>query len=114
MSNMNRKETSILFKAQTRMLPIKNNCRTKYKDLIRRGCKAENETEQHVLQMCKEIHKNNNIKVDTTDYFSEDIEVLKKTAQNIQFILQRIEQSDVPTAQQSLSVQPGTRDTARQ
>jgi hypothetical protein len=80
MSNMNRNETSILFKAQTRMLPIKNNYRTKYKDLVCRGCKAENETQQHVLQMCKEIHKNNNIKVYPTDYFSEDIEVLTKNS----------------------------------
>ena len=96
------------------MLPIKNNYQTKHKDLICKGCKAENETQQHVLQTCKEIHKNNNTKVDPTDYFSEDIEVLKKTAQNLQVILQRIEQSDIPTAQQIPSVQPGTRDTTRQ
>ena len=49
------------------MLPIKNNYRTKYKDLICRGCKAENETQQHVLQTCKEIHKNNKTKNNLID-----------------------------------------------
>ena len=90
------------------MLPIKNNYRTKYKDLICRGCKADSETQQHVA-----IHKDNNTKVDPTDYFTDDLNVLKKAAQNIQFILQRIEQSDVPSAHPSLIVQPGIRAHTR-
>ena len=108
---MNRNDTSTIFKAQTRMLPIKNNYKTKYKDLICRGCKAESETQQHVLQECVAIH--NDTKVDPTDYFTEDLNVLKKAAQNIQFVLQRIQQSDVPSAHPSLMVKPGTRAHTR-
>ena len=75
---MNRNDTSIIFKAQTRMLPIKNNYKTKYNDLICRVCKANSETQQHVLQECIEIHKNNDTKVEPSEYFSDDLQVLKK------------------------------------
>ena len=90
------------------MLPINNNYRTKYNYIICRGCKAEKETQPHVLQECKEIPKSSNTKVEEEKFVSEDVEVLTKAAKNIQFILNRIEQSDVPTDPSSLSVQPGT------
>ena len=95
------------------MLQIKNNYQTKYNDIICRGCKAENETQQHVLQECKEIHKSNNTKVEEEKFFSEDVEVLKKAAKNIKFILKWIEQSDVPTGSSSLPVKPGIRANAQ-
>ena len=44
MSKMNRNDTSTIFKARTRMLQIKNNYKTKYKDILCRGCKADSET----------------------------------------------------------------------
>ena len=93
------------------MLRVKNNYKSKYQDLKCRGCKAENETQQHVLQEFKEIHKDDETKVKPSNYFSDDIQILKKTVTNIQFILHRIEQSDVLTAAQlSPTVQPGIRD----
>jgi len=111
MTKMSRDETSLIFKARSRMLPVKNNYKSKYRDLKCRGCKAETETQQHALQDCNEIHKNEEKKVKPSDYFSDDIHVLQKTATNIQFILHRIEQSDIPsTAQLSPTVQPGIRD----
>ena len=95
------------------MLPIKNNYKSKYKDLICRGCKADSETQQHVLQECVAIHKSNDTKVKPTDYFTDDLKVLKKVVHNIQLAIQRIEQSDMPTAPPNLTVQPGIRANTR-
>ena len=48
------------------------------------GCKAENETQQHVLQECKEIHKDDETKVKPSDYFS-DIQTLIEPTPGSQF-----------------------------
>ena len=77
-SKLNREQASTIFKARTRMLPVKNNYRGQYKDNICRGCKAEIETQQHVLENCQNIHKNNEIKVPSSQYFTEDIHTLKR------------------------------------
>ena len=61
MSNLNRDQASIIFKARVRMLPVKNNYRSQHKHNICWGCKAEPENQQHVLEICREIHKNNDI-----------------------------------------------------
>ena len=68
MTILNRDQVSIIFKARTRMLPVQNNFRNQHKDNMCRGCKAEIETQQHVLQFCKEIHKSDSTKVEPTHY----------------------------------------------
>jgi hypothetical protein len=49
LSTLNRFQASHIFKARTRMIPVKNNFRNQYKDMLCRGCKAEIETQDHVL-----------------------------------------------------------------
>ena len=95
------------------MLPVKNNFRNKYKDIICRGCKAEIETQQHVLENCPEIHKDNTSIVLITHYFTEDIQTLKKASKNILLILERLVQSDVPIALTSNDARPGIRTRTR-
>ena len=109
LSKLNREQTSTIFKARTRMLPVKNNFRGQYKDNICRGCKAEIETQQHVLENCRNIHKNNEIKVPNSPYFTEDIQTLNKASKNIMLILEILAQSDVTNAPPGNSPRPGIR-----
>ena len=113
MSNLNREQTSTIFKARTRMLPVKNNYRNQHKDNICRGCKAERETQQHVLQYCKQIHKNDTTKVPSSHYFTEDIQTLTKASENILLILEGLVQSDVQDALTGINAQPGIRTHTR-
>jgi hypothetical protein len=112
-TSMNRYQTSIIFKARTRMIPVKNNFRNQYKDTICRGCKAETETQEHILTECGQLHKDQTTKVENEDYFSEDINTLRKTPTNIQTILDRIEQSDVPSGLTTHKVPPGIQTHTR-
>jgi hypothetical protein len=80
---LNRFEVSIIFKARTRMLDTKNNFRGKYTDIKCRACGIEKETQEHVLERCPNIHKDENNRVTTQDIFSEDVEELKRTAKKI-------------------------------
>ncbi len=49
MSKLTRKQVSILFKARTRMLDVKNNFRNKYRDEFCRGCGTIPETQKNML-----------------------------------------------------------------
>jgi hypothetical protein len=89
------------------VLPEKNNFRNQYKDTICRGCNAELETQDHVLNECAIIHIDQETKVQKEDFFSEDINTLKKAAHNIQTILNRIEQSDEPSGLTNHKGRPG-------
>ena len=113
MSKLNRTQTSSIFKARTRMLPVKNNYRCQYKDNICRGCKAETETQQHVLENCRGIHSNNETKVPASHYFTEDVQLLTKASENIQLICNILAQSDVPVAPTGNIPRPGNRTHTR-
>ena len=57
MNQLTRKQVSTIFKARTRILPIKRNYKTAY--ITNKECRArgtEKETQKHVLQNCKELH----------------------------------------------------------
>ena len=113
MSTLNRIQASNIFKARTRMLPVKNNYRGQYKDNICRGCKAEIENQQHVLENCLEIHKNNEIKVPTSHYFTENVQTLTKASENILLIFDILAQSDVTDAPTGNTSRPGNRTNTR-
>lgn len=109
MNELTRTETSNIFKARTRMIDVKNNFRGKYQNIICRGCKRADETQSHVLEICPAIHKNDNNKVTEDQYFSEDLEILKRTAKNLKLIQEWIGQSDEPPGPLDQRAQPGTR-----
>jgi hypothetical protein len=113
MNMLNRDQVSIIFKARTRMLPVKNNFRNQHKDNKCRGCKADNETQLQVLQFCKEIHKDESTKVRPNQFFTDDIQTLKKAAENISLILTELVQSDVRPALTGNVTRPGTRTHTR-
>ncbi len=102
MNKLNRHQVSTIFKARTRMIDVKNNFRGKYPDNKCRGCKNEDETQEHVLQECVGIHNNNNDnKVTNQDIFNEDTNELIRTAQKINITMTKLSQSG------ALNVQPG-------
>ena len=90
LGTMTRYDTSIIFKARTRMLDIKNNFRGKYRDLKCRACGEEDETQEHVLGRCRGIHREDKTRVENEEIFSEDITELKDTAGKIRRILTKL------------------------
>ena len=90
-----RNQVSILFKARTRMLDVKNNFRGKYNDLKCRGCEDQPETQEHVLSECKTIHINPETIVTINDIFCENPVNLAETASKIKYAMSKINQPSV-------------------
>ena len=82
---LDRRTTSILFKARTRMLDVKANYKNKYKDQICRLCKKENETQIHVLTQC-EVTKEKKLTIDYDMLSAYSNIIAKSVAENIQKI----------------------------
>ena len=87
MYTFTRQESSILFKARTRMLDVKNNYRGKYSTNICRLCNMAEETQEHILEQCKTIHKDITTTVKKHELFSKIIEELKQTVKKITRIM---------------------------
>ena len=87
MQKFTRYEASTIFKARTRMIDVKNNYRGKYQDLMCRICKEENETQIHVFEECKALHKDTNTKVTREMIFSNDVNILEQTVKKIDRIM---------------------------
>ena len=92
MNELSREKASIIFKARTRMIDIKNNFRNKYNDLTCRACGEETEAQEHVLENCPSIHTTEDSKVRHQDLFNESPEELRNTARKIREVLEKIEQ----------------------
>ena len=93
MNKLNRYQTSIIFKARTRMIDVKNNFRGKYPNNTCRGCGQTDETQEHVLEECPGIHNNEEMKTDTHKIFTDDMQILIKSSENIIRIVQKLSQS---------------------
>ena len=91
-NELTRNKVSIIFRARTRMLQVKGNYKNGYKDLKCRACKKEIETQQHILEECQEIHQSTP-KVTKEMIFNENTENLTKTAEEIQRIMDKLEES---------------------
>ena len=91
MNKLTRNEVSTIFKARTRMLDIKNNFRNKYRTLKCRKCEEETETQEHIMNECTGIHKDNTTKVKTEDLFNDDLINIKNQAAKIQEIMKKLD-----------------------
>ena len=109
MDALNRKQCSLIFKARTRMLDVKNNFRSKCRDEICRGCGKEKETQQHILEECTAIHDGQKQVVKGADIFTEEITTLKNTAEKIDNIMAKIAMSERQEPQHTTgrNAQPG-------
>ena len=87
MSKLTRNQTSIIFKARTRMIKTKDNYKGAFKDLTCRGCKKEPETQGHILEHCAQEWKSTkNITVTKEEIFSEEIPILRNAARKLLLI----------------------------
>ena len=98
MKKLNRNQASNIFKARTRMLPLKGNQKNEYTDkegnthITCRMCKKKDETQNHILEECDILRK---ITPPLTEsmIFEENIEKLKETASFITKILEELERA---------------------
>ena len=90
MNRLNRNETSIIFKARTRMARTKMDYKNMHRDHICRKCKKEEETLKHVLQECQTIHTDEKSKVKWERIYSNNINELKDIAGKIKKIITEI------------------------
>ena len=79
----NKAQASTIFKARSRMLPVKNNFRNKHQTQTCRVCGNHTETQQHVLEECEVLHLVGEFKVYSNEIFSNNTNNLKTTATNI-------------------------------
>ena len=111
MNKLTRQQASTIFKARTRMLPVKNNYRNKYRNHTCRACGEPVETQKHVLEDCEVLHLVGEYKVYNKEIFSDNPNKLRTTATNIQNImdqLNNIAENEVTTTPK----QPKTKQTS--
>ena len=93
MEVLTRNEVSMIFRARTRMIHAKANYKNMHKETKCRGCGAENETQEHILEECTGIHENNEEnKITKEELFNNmlDTDQLRKLAGKIQKIEEKI------------------------
>ena len=92
---LNRTEASIMFRARSRMLKVRDNFRNGSNNTQCRACQQKTETQLHVLNECPILHSTSDLnKVMIEDLHSEDILKLKQTAWRIVRLVTRLEQYD--------------------
>ena len=90
MKKLTRPQASNIFKARSRMLPVKNNFRNKHQTQTCRACGNHTETQQHVLEECEVLHLVGEFKVYSNETFPNNTNNLKTTATNIKYILDQL------------------------
>ena len=90
MNELTRKQTSLIFKARTRMIKVKGNYKNGQNDLTCRICKNNEETQTHILEECLALHQNDTTKIPRHQLFSTDIGTLRTVAYKIENILEKL------------------------
>jgi hypothetical protein len=83
LDRLTRQEASAIFKARTRMTNVKSNYKKRYTDLTCRLCGKKEETQEHVLEECQGINRNENGVITIQDIFTEDLPTLRTTAKKL-------------------------------
>ena len=91
MNKLTRKQTSIIFKARTRMTKVKGNYKNGHQNLQCRKCNINIESQTHCLEECTGLHPDNNTKITLENLFSDATESLKNSAKEIERILEILE-----------------------
>ena len=99
MNHLTRKQVSTIFKARSRMIKVKNNFKSHFEnrnngtnDIKCRACNMENETQKHIFNECGIIHRNESLKTEENEYFSENTDIVRKAAKKIIKIMERLEE----------------------
>ena len=93
MTELPRSDVSVIFKARTRMLDVKNNFRGKYPNMKCRACNEEIETQEHVFTGCEKLHSDESTKIKLADLFDDnaDITKMKDIANKIRRVINSID-----------------------
>ena len=94
MKKLTRLDSSIIFKARSRMLDVKENFKTKNKGEMKcRLCKEADETQRHILEECMMIHRDDTFKIKYEDiYEDEDMDKLKETARKVRKSIDKLKE----------------------
>ena len=92
MNRLTRNQASIIFKARTRMLNIKDNFKKGHPNQTCRICDTEPETQIHILTQCPFIHKDDSTKVNIKDIFDENVNNTRTTAKKMEKIMSALDQ----------------------
>ena len=91
MEELTRLQASTIFKTRTNMLDVKKNFSSKHTNKKCRKCEEPLETQEHVLEHCIGIHRNNLTKVTNDEIFEEqDLKKLKHTSDKINRIMKNL------------------------
>ena len=90
MSKLTRKQTSLIFKARSRMIKVKGNYKNGHNDLNCRLCRNEEETQTHILEICPIMHPDDTTKVPKHQLFNEDTDTLRETAKKLDKIVEKL------------------------
>ena len=90
MKELTRMQTSLIFKARTRMIKAKGNYKNGHPDLTCRLCRKETETQKHILEECISMHDNDASKVLKHQLFNEDTDTLRQVAKNLKKITEKL------------------------
>ena len=91
MTNLTRLEASTLFKTRSRMLDVKTNYKNKYRDQQCRKCNLSEETQQHILEECPEIHQDNSLITPEHKDFGSSIILNRIAAKKILQIMENLQ-----------------------
>ena len=90
-NKLTRNQASTIFKARTRMLQVKDNYRNGHTNITCRACKKENETQEHALNGCINLHPKEESKIKYGDIFSKDTDTLRKISHKISETMMKLE-----------------------
>ena len=90
MYKLTRKQASTIFKTRTRMIKVKGNYKNGYTDLMCRACEGMPETQKHVLAECRVLHPNGGPAHEEINPFSQNLNILKETARNIEKLIEEV------------------------
>ena len=93
MNELTRKQTSLIYKARTRMLKVKGNYKNGYPDLKCRFCKKVEENQKHILEDCMVLHQNQAISVPAHLLFSEDTDTLREISKKLEKIIEKLDET---------------------
>jgi len=114
MNKMTRMQTSIIFRARTRMLKTIDNYKGAFKETTCRGCGKEPETQKHILETCAKSWKaTKNITVTNKEIFSTKLPILRNAARKLLLIDKELENLWKVTQKKKITKSPKRKATTQ-
>ena len=89
LQELNRKKCSTIFQIRARMLKVKDNYKSNFKDNNCRWCNHPMESQRHILESCQPFRNGDN-EITMEDFFSDDKELIIRAGQRALEIASKI------------------------